>query len=296
MIPSATVVRTAVRLLGVVPVAPARLLARAAGFVAGSLPIARTATLRENLAQLAPQHDRRTRARLARRTFANLLDAAVDLWRLPTMSGAALDALVTVEGREHLDAALALGKGVVAVTPHLGPYELGGAWLAHAGYPVHAMVEVLDAQTNAAMARYREATGMRLIPRSAGMRPVLRLLRERQIVLLVADRVVGEGAEGLEVPFGRGHRAIPTGPAALCIATGAPLLVGYITRTGGNRARYVIRFEPAIDVERTGDAHHDRDRLTRLIGQRLSAVAQAHPDEWFVFQPDWRQREPSSRP
>lgn len=288
MIPSATVVRTAVRLLGVMPVAPARLLARAAGLVAGSLPTARAATLRENVARLVPHADRRAQRRIARHTFANLLEAAVDLWRLPTMSRDALEALVTVEGRAHLDAALALGKGVVAVTPHLGPYELGGAWLAHARYPVHAMVEVLDAETNAAMALYREATGMRLIPRSAGVRPALRLLRERQIVLLVADRVVGEGAEGLEVPFGNGHRAIPTGPAALAIATGAPLLIGYITRACGAHHRYVIRFEQAIDVERSGDAHRDREVLTRVVGQRLSAVAQAHPDQWFVFQPDWR--------
>ncbi len=288
MIPSATVVRTAVRLLGVMPVAPARLLARAAGLVAGSLPTARAVTLRGNAARLAPHADRREQRRIARRTFANLLEAAVDLWRLPTMSRDALDALVSVEGRAHLDAALALGKGVVAVTPHLGPYELGGAWLAHARYPVHAMVEVLDAETNAAMALYREATGMRLIPRSAGVRPALRLLRERQIVLLVADRVVGEGAEGLEVPFGNGHRAIPTGPAALALATGAPLLIGYITRAHGTRHRYVIRFEQAIDIERSDDAHRDREVLTRVVGQRLSVVAQAHPDQWFVFQPDWR--------
>jgi KDO2-lipid IV(A) lauroyltransferase len=251
--------------------------------------------LRENVARLAPQHDARAQRRIARRTFANLLDAAVDLWRLPTMSRATFDALVTIEGRDHLDAALAHGKGVVAVTPHLGPYELGGAWLANAGYPVHAMVEVLDPETNAAMARYREATGMRLIPRSAGLRPVLRLLRERQIVLLVADRVVGEGAEGLEVSFGSGHRAIPTGPAALAIATGAPLVMGYITRTQRSRPRYVIRFEPALDVERSGDAHRDREVLTQQVGRRLSAVAQAHPDEWFVFQPDWRARERTPR-
>lgn len=290
------VVRTAIRLLGVAPVAPVRLLARVAGMVAGSLPIARRATLRENVTRLAPHLDADAQRRMARRTFTNLLEAAVDLWRLPSLPRDALDALVTVEGRDHLDVALSLGRGVVAVTPHLGPYELGGAWLAHARYPVHAMAEVLDAETHAAMARYREATGLRLIPRSAGMRPALRLLRDRQIVLLVADRVVGEGTEGLVVPFGTGHRAIPTGPAALALATGAPLLMGYIIRAYGGRHRYVIRFEPAIEFERSGDIQRDREALTRVVGQRFSAVAQAHPDQWFVFQPDWRPHERTSRP
>ena len=289
MIPSATVVRAGVRLLGLMPAAPVRVLARAAGMAAGSLPTTRAATVRGNARRLVPTCDPREQRRIARRTFANLLDAAVDLWRLPTLSRGSLDALVRVEGREHVDAALSLGRGVVVVTPHLGPYELGGAWLAHARYPVHAMVERLDAETNAALALYREATGLRLIPRSAGLRPALRLLRARQIVLLVADRVVGEGADGLEVPFGDGRRAIPNGPAALSIATGAPLVVGHIVRAHAASHRYLIRFEQALDIARSGDGHRDREALTREVGRRLSAVVQAHSDEWFVFQPDWRE-------
>jgi len=287
MIPSAPLVRLAVRVLGGVPVTPVRWIARGVATLAYAFATARRGTLLENQAWLVPNDSARGHRRRARATFRHLLDAAIDLWRIPTLPPGALDALVGVEGREHLDAAMAMGHGVIAVTAHLGPYELGGAWLAHAGYPVHAMAEALDPETNAALALYREATGMKLVSRSVGMRPLLRLLRDGQVLLLVADRVVGPGDGGMTVPFGSGRRAIPTGPAALALATGAPIVIGYITRNRGPGPRYLVRLEAPIVPQRTGDSRHDRELLTTRVAARLSAVVQSHADEWFVFQPEW---------
>jgi KDO2-lipid IV(A) lauroyltransferase len=205
-----------------------------------------------------------------------------------------LGALAVIEGREHLDIALALGRGVIVVTPHLGPYELGGALLASLGYAVHAVVERLDAATLDALASYRAATGMGLVTRDAGARSLVRLLREGQVVLLVADRVVG-GGEGVVVPFGNGGRAVPTGPAALALATGAPVLVGAIVRTGTSVPRYRVHLEPALHPDRTGDAARDRDAFTRRLAARLAAFVTAHPEQWFVFQPDWQARDVAER-
>ncbi len=291
MITSSRLVRLAIRTLGFVPATPVRWIARGCGVLAGAFAGTRRAAVMENHQWLAPHLSERERRRATRRTFANMFDAAVDLWRLPTLRAGEFTALVAVEGREHLDAAVARGRGVIVVTAHLGPYELGGAWLAHAGYPCHAMMEVLDPDTNAALALYRQATGMQLVPRSAGARPLLRLLRDRQIVILVADRVVGHGTEGLAVPFGAGTRAIPTGPAALALATGAPVVVGVITHATHRRARYLVTLQRAIVPVHSGDATRDRDTITQAIGSALSTAAQATPDQWYVFQPEWITRD-----
>ena len=290
MIPAPRVVRLAVRLLRYVPVAPIRTAARGIGAIAFTVARGRRATLLENVRHLAPNESPTGHRRLARRTFMNLLDAAVDLFRLPSMRRDQLEALIAVRGREHLDAAMARGKGVVVATPHLGPYELGGAWLALLGYPVHAMVEDIDPETNAALALYREATGMKLISRSGGVRSVLRLLRDRQAVLLVADRVVGGGSDGVRVAFGDGDRFVPTGPATLALATGAPIVVGHIARNPGGATRYLVQLEPPIIPEATGDADRDREGLTIRVAEALSAAVCAHPDQWYVFQPHWIRR------
>jgi lauroyl/myristoyl acyltransferase len=264
-----------------------RWIARRVGGLASVLAFRRRAIVMENLAWLAPALSNGERRRATRRTFANMLGAAIDLWRLPSLRAGELDALVGVEGREHLDAAVAMGRGVIVVTGHLGPYELGGAWLAQQGYPVHAVVEELDPETSAALALYREATGMKLVPRSAGIRALIRLLRDRQLVILVADRVVGKGTDAMAVPFGSGSRAIPTGPAALALATGAPIIVGVITTARRTPPQYLVHLKRAIVVTESGANRPDRDTITQKIGEELSAAVQAYPDQWFVFQPHW---------
>ena len=295
MITSPAVIRTTVFLLRVIPVWVLRPCMRAVGTLGYFAIRARRRIVLDNVARLAPKASRRTHRQLARRTFANLVDASVDLFRLPTATLTELSELVGIDGREHLDAALAMGKGVIAVTPHLGPYELGGAWLAAHGYPVHAVTEDLDPEIGAALALYREATGMMLISRSSGLRRMLKVLKQNQVVLLVADRVVGQGSDGIEVAFGAGRRAIPTGPAAFSLATGAPIIVGHIARSPARPHRYLIRLEPPILPHSTGDVLGDRERLTRLVGERLAAAVQQHPDQWFVFQPEWTPRDASPR-
>lgn len=293
MIPSARVVRLAVGLLRVIPAPPVRWLARACARIGFAVARGRRAVLLENQRFLSPNASPRERRARARRTMVHLADAAVDLFRLPSAPREELRELVTISGRDHLDRAIAMGRGVIVVTGHLGPYELGGAWLALSGYPVHAMVEELTPETNAALSLYREATGMKLLSRNRGTRAALRLLREQQLVLLVADRVVGEGSDGVLARFGAGERAVPTGPAALALATGAPIVVGTITRTGSRAPRYLVQLEPPIVAEATSDGRADRERLTRRVAERLAAAVVAHPDEWFVFQPEWIGSPPS---
>jgi KDO2-lipid IV(A) lauroyltransferase len=288
MIPSGPIVHVAVRALRFLPAGPVHRLARLIGPMACRLAGPRRQAVLSNLGHLAPGLDAAGRSAAADRTFANLLDAAVDLWRLPTLPRAALKRLLSVTGREHLDDAIAEGRGVIVVTAHLGPYELGGAWLAAEGYPVHAMVEDLNEATNNALSSYRQATGLQLVRRSAGAKALLRLLRDRKLVLLVADRVVGAGEKGMLVPFGSGMRAIPTGPAALAVATGAPIVVGEITHSPANGARYHVHFEPPLRAEAGLTNRVARDRLTRRVGALLAASVARTPEQWYVFQPEWQ--------
>lgn len=263
--------------------------ARSVGWVAGTLAWAvltgRRRTLLENLAHLAPDLPPARRRRLARRTFRNLIDAAIHLFRLPSMSRAELLGLVQVEGLEGVREAIALGRGLIIVTGHLGPYELGGAWMAANGYRVHAMVEDLSPEAMAALAQYRSATGMQLVSMKAGLRTVYRLLDDGGIVLLVADRVIGDARGGVEVPFGAGVRPVPTGPATFAMMRGTPIVVGHIVTNPARRPRYLMSFYPPLLPDGRGD--EERLRLTRRIAERLAASVQRFPDQWYVFQPQW---------
>ena len=287
MLPSPRLVRAAIALARWLPAGLLHAAARGAGSLGWVLARRRRATLLANVGHLAPHLDPAGRRRVARRTLPNMFEAAADLYRLPSLDAPAVLALARTD-LEPLVAARRKGRGVIAVTGHLGPYELGAAVLAAAGLPVHAMVEDLDPETNRALAAYRGATGVRLVPRNTGVRQLYRLLTEGGIVLLVADRVIGEGSEGMVVPFGDALRAVPTGPGALAVATGAPIVVGHIVRAGpGARHRYLLQLDPPVDP-----AGRTREDLVRLVAARLNAITIEHPDQWYVFQPDWRSRDP----
>lgn len=264
-------------------------LFRALGTLAGSVgwlvAARRRRTIRKNLAHLTAGNGTASRHHGSAKVFRQLFEDASDLFRLPALSRTAILDLVETKGLDELRRAQASGRGVIVVTPHLGPYELGGAVLALLGFAVHGLVEDIDPDTNAALAAYRAATGLQLLSRNTGLRQLYRLLTQGSIVLLVADRMVG-GGEGLVVPFGDAAREVPTGPAAFALATGAPIVPGYIVRGPRGAPRYVLHVDPAIEPD-----GHTKESLTRLVASRLETFIRAHPDQWYVFQPDWRARD-----
>lgn len=268
--------------------APAR-VAYALGRVAAGIGYAalpsRRAILLNNLRHTAPNASDRERRRLARSTFRYIGDCQVDLYRLVSGSPNEVPPLVDIHGLEHVDAARKLGRGVIVVTAHLGNYEIGAAVLAALGYPVHGVVEDVEPEILALLEKYRTATGMRTISRNRGARDAYRVLKSGEILLLVADRVIGDVSDGVEVPFCDGRRAVPRGPAQLAVAANAPVIPGFAVRTPNGPRRYRITLEPPIMPD--GTEPDAVLTLTRAIADRLSAAVRAHPDQWFVFQPGW---------
>lgn len=260
-------------------------LARASATVAYAALGARRAILLDNLRHTAPNASPAQRRQLARDTFRHIAECQVDLYRIPASSPNELREMVDVRGFEHVEAARELGRGVIIVIGHLGNYELGGAWLATYGYPVHAMVEDVDPATLALLEKYRTATGMRTLSRNRGARDAYRVLKSGGILLLVADRVIGDTSDGVELPFCEGRRTVPRGPALLALATGAPMVVGYAVRTPDGPRRYRIVLEPPIMPD--GTEPDAALSLTRKVTDRLAAAVREHPDQWFVFQPAW---------
>lgn len=291
MIPSPAVIRSAIALMRVLPVPVARALGVLTGNAAWIAMADRRRILLDNLSRTAADRSPAERRRLVRRTFVNMAGAAVDQFRLPSISPQALRALFEIRGLEHLDATQAKGRGTIVVTAHLGPYELASACVAAAGYKVHGMVENLSPAVMEALATYRSATGMQLVNMKDGIRAAYRILGAGEILALVADRAIGEARSAIELPFAGGIRRLPIGPAVFSQATGAPIITGFVTRHPNGHPRYLIEMHPPLYPQ--GRDTEERDRLTRCIVDRMSAAVTGHPDEWFVFQPDWVTREPT---
>lgn len=288
MIPSASVIRIATRLMRYTPAPMARTVAVGAGWVAWAALARRRRILHVNLEHSAPDRTSGERRRLVRRTFSNMAATAVDQFRLPSLAPERLLELFEVRGLEHVDTALQAGRGLVMVTGHLGPYELAAAWMAARGYKVAGMMEDLSPDLLEALATYRSATGMVLVNMKDGLRAAYRLLNEGYMLCLVADRTIGESRGAIEVPFLGDVRRLPIGPAVFAQGTGAPIITGFASLNPARRPRYLVELDAPIFA--AGRDAAERDRLVRHIAGRMEAAIRRHPDEWYVFQPEWISR------
>lgn len=241
-------------------------------------------TIASNLLRTAADRTPADRRRLCRATFRNFAVCLSDFLSLPRATVPSILTLLTYEGLEHLDAAITRGRGAILVTPHVGSPEFAGFLMASHGYRLHAVVENLPPALLERFNRFRSAGGVNLI-RLGRAFEARAVIKRGEILGVLADRAIGRG-RSLAVGFAGGRRILPIGPAALALASGAPLLVASIaldtTRPGH---RYIGIIEPEISTTDLGD--QPAAQLTRRIAERLSHHVTRYPDQWFVFQPDW---------
>jgi phosphatidylinositol dimannoside acyltransferase len=262
-------------------------LGRAGGRVFHRLDRDRRLALTDNLAHvLGPAAGRRELERAVRRGFASYGRYWVEAFRLEDLSAAEIRRRLRIEGREHIDTALAAGRGAIFASPHVGNWDAGGAWLAASGYAATAVVERLrPAELYERFAVYRRALGLELLPLDDGsetLRGVIRALRAGRLACLVCDRDLTGG--GLEVRLFGGAALMPGGPASIALRTGAPLLpcsVYHDPRPGHWRA--VVH--PPLEPEPTGDTRKDTIALTQRLAGEFERLIAAAPTQWHVLSP-----------
>ncbi|MBZ0268739.1 lysophospholipid acyltransferase family protein [bacterium] len=187
---------------------------------------------------------------------------------------------VRFDGWEHLQAALAKGRGAVVAAPHTGNWGQAAAEVTRLGHPVAAVAGIqLSRSWTPALRERQQAGGIHILPPTvASWRAMPRLLLEGQYVLaLLVDGDVFRGGLECEVD-GRGVR-FPMGPAKLAIRTGAPLLTGWVLRDpdGGTR----VGFGPEIEVD--PGRPDEVARVTRVVLGEVLAHLRRHPDQWLLF-------------
>lgn len=208
-----------------------------------------------------------------------------DTFALAHLTGEQVLALMPGEGWEHLDRALASGRGAVVVSAHLSSVTLCGTVIAARGYPTTCVVERMQpARLHEAVNRYRRRFGLRAVAMGGeAAREMIALLRRGEVAGLIADRDV-EGTGPLVEFFGA-PTSFPDGPAALSLRTGAPLIVAVASRRPDGGFHGTI--DPPLDVPRTGDRKRDVAALTQAMAWRLQYHIGSHPEQWTVFQKRW---------
>jgi KDO2-lipid IV(A) lauroyltransferase len=151
---------------------------------------------------------------LARRVFQHFVRFAWEVCELLLAPPAVIRRKVVILGEEHVLAALALGRGMVAIAAHAGNWEYTVMGYGLQYRPVAVVGREMDHPVAARLARYlRQRGGNFMVDKQKGLRGILGHLRANRAVGIIIDQnTTTEG--GMLVDF-FGHPARTTPVAAL---------------------------------------------------------------------------------
>ncbi|MFN7971368.1 MAG: lysophospholipid acyltransferase family protein [Acidobacteriota bacterium] len=270
----------------IVPRGPSLRLTGALGVLTYYVVAPRRRRVLDHLRLAFPERDAVAQRRLARRIFARLGENLAEVLRLGASRPEEVLENVRFEGLEHLDAALAGRHGVLLVTGHVGCWEIMAAAIALRGYPLNVIArEVYDARVDELVVDTRARFGVKTIQRdqSHAAREILRTLKRGEILGLLID--VDIKAPGAFVPFFGQPAWTPTGAAAFSVRAHAPVVMGFVNREGPT---HVIRFEPPLSPETTGDRDADLVTNTARYTARIEAAIRRCPEDWVWTHRRWR--------
>ena len=244
----------------------------------------RRAVAEANLALAFPERTAAARARILALHYRHLGQVACEYARLGELARSPEgEVIAAARGLEHLEAVRREGRGGIMLSGHYGCVELLGAWLSRL-HPMDFVEQPLsNPGVNAIHAQLIAEAGVGYIPLGPGVRRIFSSLRHNRWVALVADQ--DARGDGVFVPFMGRLSSTPVGPAAIALRTGAPIVMGFITRR--EDGRHEIDVLPPLRPL-AGEPPDDVRTLTARHTACLEVWVRKHPEMWLWLHRRWK--------
>ena len=229
---------------------------------------------KRNLEMCFPEMPEQERLKLAKRS---LQETGVMLMETPAVWMRDMawlrSKVIETEGCELVDEALAKGKGMVLIAPHLGNWEVVGLYAATLG-PITSLFEPpKNAEVGAIIQESREKSGATLVPTDRrGVMKLLKAIKAGGISGILPDQVPGDGAGELVEFFGRPAYTM-TLLCNLVSKTGCEALVSYAERVPGGFKLVFKKSCPDLYSE-------DCDKSLRALNRSVEDAIKALPEQY----------------
>jgi lauroyl/myristoyl acyltransferase len=198
---------------------------------------------------------------------------------------------LAVSGREHLDAGLAQGRGVILWVGHFVHHALitkmafhqAGVAVSHLSHPRHGLsasrlgMRFINPIMNAIEERFVERRVVLALDDTSAAMAELRRTVERNGVVSITVRDTGR--RPVVAPFLDGTIEFAAGAANLAYTSGAALLPVFTLADGDGGFRVAI--EPPIEVAREAERGEAFERVARQYAGVLESYVVEHPEQWF---------------
>jgi Kdo2-lipid IVA lauroyltransferase/acyltransferase len=265
----------------------------AASAYAARRPFRRAAMF--NLRLAFPEWNDARRRQVLRGMIRQVGWMAGEFSQFPKYTRENIERIVIVDGFENFDAARRRGKGVLFLTGHMSAWEL--APFAHAlyGHPLYFLVRpIANRRVDDLINEYRCGSGNRPIEKNRAAREILRVLGGGGTVGILSDHNTTL-EEGVFVSFFGIPASTTSGLARVALRTDAAVVPGFLS-WDEERRKYRLRFEPAVELARTGNEEADVVESTARFTRVIENYIRAHPDQWLWVHKRWKTRPLGEKP
>jgi len=225
---------------------------------------------------------------LAKAVFLNLGRNMADAFRMPCYNSQNIDRYVQAMGLDKLDRALQKGKGVLALSGHVGNWELLGAYLAMKGYTVNVVgAPIYDPRLDDLVINNRLQSGMQYIARGSATREIMRALHRNEIVGLLIDQDT-KHVEGVFVDFLGEKAYTPVGPVILAMKTEAAIVPMAIHIQKDNT--HLVEIADELELVFTEDQVYNRIHNTQICSDAIEKFIREYPTQWVWMHRRWKTR------
>lgn len=278
-----------VKVLGALP----RPLSRAAGIVLAHLVYWVHSRLRRvgmrNLEIAFPEKTLAERRRILRGTFTTLGRQLAEFCLFPRYTRETASKVILYDGFENFEAAHRRGKGVIFLTAHFGGWELSSFFHSLSGHPLYIVVRPLDnPYLNALVERYRTLHGAMSFGKQDFARGLIAAMRAGESVGILMDQNVMPDA-GVFVDYFGKLACTAAGSARVALRTDAAVVPAF-TVWDAKIGRYRLRFDPALNLVRTGNDDADATTNTALFTKVIENYARKYPEQWLWVHRRWKTR------
>jgi KDO2-lipid IV(A) lauroyltransferase len=249
------------------------------------IPIRKNVVI-ENLQIAFPENDPTANKKLAFRIYSSFAITLVEIMCLSFLKKSDLADALDCSNPGLIIEKYKEGKGVILLSSHFGNWEIGAiATAIQTQIPFSVVVKPLrNPLVNKWMNKARTKFGNEVVPLGISIRRTYQTLKEKKIVAMVADQ--RGPMEGVKVDFFGKKVPAYTGPAALSLKTGAPLICGITIRSEDYKYKMVL-----VEISQDKLPEGEEDKILE-ISQRyisyLENVIREHPEQWLWMHKRWK--------
>ncbi|HKV80735.1 MAG TPA: lysophospholipid acyltransferase family protein [Candidatus Sulfotelmatobacter sp.] len=248
-----------------------------------------------NLEMVFPEKSRGERRRILRGVFTSLGRQLAELCQFPRYTTQNVDDVVVYDGLENYERAYARGKGVLFLTAHFGGWELSAFAHSLHGHWLHVVMRPMDnPYLDRLLQSYRTIHGNKVVPKDDFVRGLLAAMRAGETVGILMDTNMTP-PQGVFVDFFGIPACTASGLARIALRTDAAVVPGF-TIWDQSLGKYRLRFDPAIELVRTGNLEADITANTQKFNNVIEGYVRKYPDQWLWVHRRWKTRPEGEAP